>query len=262
MNVRTGWQRRLDPDARYGLRLTLFALAFLLTAVPFGWLLNQVARSGPLVKQDTAAARRLHEWVVGSPTTVGRLEILTFLGAPVWFYLLLTPIVVVLWRRGRGRLALFLAATTLLGGLLDTVVKIAVNRPRPVLPDAVATAQGRSFPSGHAMTSTIAYGALLLVFLPIIPRRWRAAAVAATLALVASICFSRLALGVHFLSDVLGGFVLGLAWLIASAAAFSLWRVDRGQPPVEPLEGLEPEAAADLSAPAESRSVGGTAGRE
>jgi undecaprenyl-diphosphatase len=61
--------------------------------------------------------------------------------------------------------------------------------------------------------------------------------------LVAAICFSRLALGVHFITDVVGGVVLGLAWLAASTAAFSIWRVERGRPPVQVKEGVEPEAA-------------------
>jgi undecaprenyl-diphosphatase len=64
--------------------------------------------------------------------------------------------------------------------------------------------------------------------------------------LVAAICFSRLALGVHYISDVVGGVVLGLAWLAASTAAFSIWRVQRGRSPVEVSEGLAPEAAEDL----------------
>jgi undecaprenyl-diphosphatase len=64
--------------------------------------------------------------------------------------------------------------------------------------------------------------------------------------LVLAIGFSRLALGVHYISDVVGGYVLGLAWLAASTAAFSTWRVERGKPPVDVGEGLEPEAAEDL----------------
>ena len=68
----------------------------------------------------------------------------------------------------------------------------------------------------------------------------------ATAALVLLISASRIALGVHFLSDVVGGIVLGLAWLAASTAAFSTWRVERGRRPVKVVEGLEPEAAPDL----------------
>ncbi|MGH9165430.1 MAG: phosphatase PAP2 family protein, partial [Acidimicrobiales bacterium] len=153
--------RRLDPDERYGLRLTLFAAAFLLVAVPFGLLLAQIEGDGPLARFDTAAARDLHGWVRRSPGAVSGLKVLTFLGAPLWFYFLVIPALVFLLRRGRRRLAVFLVVTTFGGGLLDTAVKYAVNRPRPLFVDPVATAHGRSFPSGHAMSSTVVYGSLL-----------------------------------------------------------------------------------------------------
>jgi undecaprenyl-diphosphatase len=245
--VRDVARRRLDPEARYGLRLTLFALAFLLLAIPFGLLIEQVKTNGTLVRLDTSAARDLHGWVRRSPGFVTGLKALTFFGSPQWFYVVVAVAALVVWRRGRGRLALFLVVTTLGGGLLDTVVKVAVDRPRPSLVDPVATAHGKSFPSGHAMSSTIGYGALLLVFLPLVAPRLRPWVVAGFSLLVAAIGFSRLALGVHYLTDVFGGYVLGLAWLAASTAAFSLWREDRGRPPVEPMEGLEPEAAGDLA---------------
>ena len=244
--MRAAVRRRLDPDERYGLRVTLLAVAFLLVAIPFGLLLEQVKTNGSLIRLDTSAARHLHDWVRGSDDLVRELKILTFFGSPAWFYLLVGPSVLWVWRRGHGRLAVFLVVTTLGGGLLDTVVKEAVGRERPSLLEPVATAHGKSFPSGHAMSSTVAYGALLLVFLPAIGRRYRAAVVAGAVVLVVAIGFSRLALGVHYLSDVIGGYVLGLAWLAASTAAFSTWRVERGRTPVDVGEGLEPEAADDL----------------
>jgi len=238
--------RRLDPDERYGLRVTLFAVAFLLTAIPFGLLLDQVNRNGTLVRIDTSAARHLHDWVRQSDELVRGLKILTFFGSPVWFYVIMIPATVWVWRRGHLRLAVFLVVTALGGGLLDTIVKEVVDRPRPSLIDPVATAYGKSFPSGHAMSSTFVYGALLLVFLPVIARRHRPLVAGGAVILVLAIGFSRLALGVHYISDVVGGCVLGLAWLAASIAAFSTWRVERGEPPVDVGEGLEPEAAEDL----------------
>ena len=244
--MNTTLQRRLDPEGRYGLRLTLFAVAFLLLAIPFGFLLDQVKRNGALIRLDTSAARNLHDWVRHSPGVVHALKILTFLGTPVWFYVTVIPAALWVWRRGHARLALFLVVTTLGGGLLDTIVKEVVGRNRPSLVDPVATAHGKSFPSGHAMSSVIAYGALLLVFLPAIARRYRPMVIGGAVVLVFAIGFSRLALGVHYITDVLGGYVLGLAWLVASTAAFSTWRVERGKPPVEVAEGLEPEAAQDL----------------
>ncbi|MGI8776084.1 MAG: phosphatase PAP2 family protein [Acidimicrobiales bacterium] len=245
--LRALWRRRLDPEERYGLRLSLFAVAFLLVAIPFGLLIEQVVGHGRLVGVDTSAARGLHGWVRHSPAAVRGLKILTLLGTPLWFYVIVPVAALVLWRRHQRRLAVFLVVTTALGGLLDTAVKLAVDRSRPSLVDPVATASGASFPSGHAMAATVGYGALLLVFLPVIACRRRVAVVLGAFVLVAAIGFSRLALGVHYITDVVGGFVLGVAWLAASAAAFSIWREERGLPPVEPLDGLEPESADETS---------------
>jgi undecaprenyl-diphosphatase len=97
------------------------------------------------------------------------------------------------------------------------------------------------------MSSTIVYGALLLTFIPAIPRKRRAALIVGYMVLIAGIGFSRLALGVHYLTDVLGGYTLGAAWLAASTAAFGVWREERGKAPAVPLEeGVEPEAKRDL----------------
>ena len=125
-------------------------------------------------------------------------------------------------------------------------MKEVVSRDRPKLEDPVATAWGKSFPSGHAFTSTAMYGALLLVFLPAIPKRFRPWAFAAYATLVAAIAFSRLALGVHFVSDVVGGIVLGAAWLVARDGGVQ-HLADGARPEAgEPKRGLEPEAAKDL----------------
>jgi len=238
--------RRLDPEGRYGLRLTLFAVAVLLVAIPFGVLLDQVVRDGPLVRVDTAAANHLHGWTRDSPGAVRALQAVSFIGSPPWIAVMVAAAAGFALRRRRVRLAVFLVLTTVVGGIIDTAVKVAVDRDRPSLEEPVATAHGQSFPSGHSMSSTVAYGALLLVLLPAFPERARRPAVVGAVVAVLAVGFSRLALGVHFISDVVGGYALGLAWLAASTAAFSVWRVERGRPAVEPLEGLEPEAAADL----------------
>ena len=240
-------RRRFDPDQLYGLRLTLFAIAFLLVFIPFGFLLKEVLGKGSLVRFDTAAARHLHDWARHSPAAVWVLKAVTVLGIPPFLFVITTPAVIYCWRRKHTRLALFLIVTSLGGGLLDTAVKVAVNRPRPSLVAPIATAHGKSFPSGHAMSSVVVYGALLLVFFPMLNRAWRRRCVLGAIVIVLAIGFSRLALGVHYISDVVGGYVLGSAWLAASTAAFSIWRVERGRAPVEPMEGLEPEAGRDLS---------------
>jgi undecaprenyl-diphosphatase len=66
--------------------------------------------------------------------------------------------------------------------------------------------------------------------------------------MVLLIGLARIGLGVHYLSDVLAGYVLGAAWVAAMTAAFSAWRRERGRPPVDPKEGLAPEDAERLKA--------------
>ena len=244
--------RRLDPEARYGLRLTLYGLAMVLVAVPFSYLLFEVIRKGPFTRFDQSAARDLHVRVLGHPQLIHALNLISWLGKPLLLGICIAVGAVFVFVRGRRRLAIFLAVTAIGGGLVDSAVKILVNRPRPELESPIASAFGKSFPSGHAMSSTVTYGALLLVFLPVIHRRWRPLAYALVIGLVGAICMARLLLGVHFVSDVLGGLALGLAWLAGSAAMFNIWREERGRPKAHvATKGLEPEAGHDLTVPAD-----------
>ena len=245
-----GWaQRRLDPAQRYGLRLTLFAIALSLVGIPFALLVTAVTSRGRVVEFDTSISEQLFEWKLDYPFLTQLFNFVSHLGQPVWFWVLVGGTAIYLWRRNQRRLVAFLLTTTIGGSLVNTAVKISVNRPRPTFrdPDAITFQTGKSFPSGHAMSSTIAYGALLLIFLPTIPVKKRKWALLAYAVLVLFIGVSRLGLGVHYVSDVVGGYMLGLAWLTLSVAAFQIWRQERGKPPVQPAKkGLEPEAAPKL----------------
>lgn len=235
---------RLSPRRRFEVRETLLAIAVVLVGVPFGLLLHQVTRDGPLTGLDESGAQWLHERVVDNGVAERVLRAISYTGKPIFLFVVVG--VPVLWLLGRGRhkLALFLVVVSVGGGLVDTAVKVAVGRPRPTFDEPIATAFGNSFPSGHSMSSLVCYGALLVVLLPLVPPAGRRWAVAGTALLVLAIGFSRLALGVHFVSDVLGGYVLGAAWLLGSIALFEVWREERGRRPTSPLvEGVEPEVA-------------------
>jgi membrane-associated phospholipid phosphatase len=238
--------RRLDPEARYGLRVTMLAVAFVLVTVPFSYLLSEVLAKGPLTKNDENVANWMIGWVHGSPWLVRTLEVVSWFGLPLWLGVMVTVGSIFVFRRGRRRLAIYLVVTVVGGSLVDTAVKLAVNRPRPHVDHPLDTAFGTSFPSGHAMASTITYGALVLVFLPVLGRRSRLVAIAASIVVVLLIGSSRLLLGVHFISDVVGGYVLGLAWLLAATAVFGIWRKEEGKRPADLTAGVEPEAGAAL----------------
>jgi undecaprenyl-diphosphatase len=246
MALPTSVKKRLHPTDRYGLRLTLTAVAIVLVAVPFSYLLLEVLSHGPLTRADQSAAVSLVHVAAHRPWLATTLKLISWLGTPLLLGIAVALAAVYVFWRGRRRLALYLAVTAIGGGLVDTAVKLLVNRPRPDAHAALVHALGKSFPSGHAMSSTVTYGALLLVFLPALPRRGKFVAFVATIALVLLIGMSRLMLGVHFISDVVAGYVLGLAWLIGSTAAFSIWRKEEGKTPVHPTKGIEPDAKKDL----------------
>ena len=234
-------QQRFDPTQRYGLRLTLFTIAATLVAVPFSFLLLQVLDAGPVTEIDQGVAEAIHEWIRDSPILVGLSYFFSFLGVPPFFYVTIGLAAFWFYRRGYWRLSLWMVTTPLLSGVISTTVKVLVNRERPEFDAPITEAFGKSFPSGHAMTSTVGYGTLLLAFLPLIPPKWKPRAIAAYVALVLLVSASRLGLGVHYLSDVLGGMVLGAAWLCVSVATFRIWRREQRKRTTDVLEGAEPE---------------------
>jgi undecaprenyl-diphosphatase len=201
----------------------------------------------PLESVDRGLAAALNEAVAGHRPMVKALEFVTRLGGHavlMWLVAIAGALLVV---RRRFRLAGYLIVTGVGALVLDPALKQAVGRLRPVVEHPVATGGGNSFPSGHALASIIVYGALLLVFAPAMSRRGRRIMTIAVAVLVAAVGFTRLALGVHFLSDVIGAWCLGVMWLGITAYAFELHRLRAGRRVTRPLaEGLEPEAAADL----------------
>ena len=237
--------RPTPAERRLGGRLALGAVAAFLIAVPFGLLLYLVESAWqPLEDLDTRTAERLNEVARDSPVLVDVLDVVSVAFAPWVFRLMVLAVVVWLWRRGARRLAVWAALTTALGGAVGIVLKLLVERVRPVLDDPVARASGFSFPSGHALNSLLCIGVLILVFLPLLHRTGRLSAYAVGLLVVLATGFDRVALGVHFVSDVLAGWVVALACLAATSAAFEIWRREEGRRPSTPAEGVDPEAAA------------------
>lgn len=239
---------RQGAAERYRTRQLLLGAAVALVGIPFGLLLHQVTQDGPLTQLDERWAQWLHDRVADDGAGEMLLRAISLTGTPGFLTLLIA--IPVLWclRRRAARLALFLVVVSIGGAIINTAVKVVVGRPRPTFDEPIATAFGKSFPSGHSMSSLVCYGALLVAFLPLAAERHRRWWVVATAAWVLAIGVSRLALGVHYVSDVLGGYILGAAWLIGSIALFEVWRAERGRAPTDLLgAGLDPEDAAKVS---------------
>jgi undecaprenyl-diphosphatase len=218
-------------------------------AVRVGW--------GPLLDADAAVARDLNAVVAPRPALVRTLTAITTLGsAGVLVWVIVLALILLLVRR-RFPLAAYLAVTASGALILDPALKALIGRLRPVVEHPVAVGGGSSFPSGHSLDSYICYGALLLVFLPAFPRRRRWIPVAAVSTVIVLIGLTRILLGVHFVSDVVGAWSVGTAWLGITVFAFELHRTRTGRRVPQPLtEGLEPEAAADVE-PATVDATGG-----
>jgi len=117
------------------------------------------------------------------------------------------------WKRWWPSLVTFVVAVP--GGmLLNEWVKILVHRQRPFVGGPFVDWSGYSFASGHTIGATLLYGQILLLILPCLKaRHWRLLSVFSALSLIGLVGFSRVALGAHFLTDVLAAILFGIIWL-------------------------------------------------
>ena len=185
-----------------------------------------VTKWGPLHRLDVDAAEDLHRVALDHPGQVDWWRWVSQVLHPDVERIAYAVAAAVLWFAKRARTALFIVIVLAGAALLEFLVKLAVDRDRPVFADPVATATGKSFPSGHALTAVVAFGLLVLL----VPRRFKIAAAVVGVVAVLLVSYSRLALGVHYVSDVLGGWLLGAAWLVLAERAARSSRLPIGDP--------------------------------
>jgi undecaprenyl-diphosphatase len=142
------------------------------------------------------------------------LEALTLLGAPLCISSLtvVSGITFAARRAWRSFAALLLIVP--MGSLMAEGIKLVVQRPRPFTSGPDGEWGGYSFPSGHTIAAMLTYGFLVCAILPIIgSKRARQALMLLAGVLVVAVGFSRIALGAHYLTDVLASIVLGSIWI-------------------------------------------------
>ena len=202
--------RELGP----GPMLIVFAVAaglFLVIALA-------IALGTSLAALDAKAGTWLH--VRATPLGSNAMAAASFIGAPTTLTIVAVAGSLVLLYRRRHSEAVTLSAVVLGGNFLNFCLKHLIQRGRPVFEDPIFSLPTYSFPSGHAMASTVFYGLLSIYALVNARQRYAAyVAVAAAVFMVALVSFSRVYLGLHYLSDVVGGITEGVAWLALCFAA-------------------------------------------
>jgi membrane protein DedA with SNARE-associated domain/membrane-associated phospholipid phosphatase len=205
-------KNRFARDSFRGLPATVLALAFVYVVALFGGIIEDIISSDPIVTADLHIAHllalfrnpiltKVFFWV----TVLGRWEVIT---------VLTLSLIVSLWLLNHRRYILPLLADILGSDAFTELGKLLFHRPRPL--SAVYIERSFSFPSGHATIAVAFYGFLTYIVMRE-AKRWEAKVniCFAGIALTLLIGFSRLYLGVHYLSDVWAGYLVGALWLIA-----------------------------------------------
>lgn len=186
-----------------------------------------VAEWRPLFSVDGDIARTTHRWAVADPDVTQVCRVLTdWVWDPLVMRLLCAAVAVwLVWRRAAWWTAAWLVTTSAVGTAIQQGMKAAVGRERPVWPDPVDSAHYAAFPSGHALTATVALGLVLWLLHRegVSPALWRTAVAVAAVSVV-GVGLTRIWLGVHWTSDVLGGWLLGAMIVALAIAAHVRWR--------------------------------------
>jgi undecaprenyl-diphosphatase len=192
----------------------------------FGALADEVTE-GDTAAVDGAVVAALRSRA--SPSLDEAAQLASAMGAEVVAVLLVALVGHLAWRRRWGA-AVSLVVVTVGAQLLNTVLKDHFRRPRPAPVAGLIPAQAWSFPSGHAMVAAAFYLFLVYVGWRLLRGPARVAWAGTLLALVLVIDLSRLYLSVHYLTDVVAGNAVGLAWTAAAVGAGHLLALRRRPP--------------------------------
>ena len=221
----------------------LFAVLVIMTALCSFLMLAGAVRKGTIIRFDDAVLLSLRRAenpnILRGPIWLPQvMRDITSLGGEAVMVLVTLTVAGYLWLRRKRRALVLVSIGFLGGGLLDVVLKEVVGRARPTIVPHFVNVDSLSFPSGHSMMSMVVYLLLAVLLSPQLPdRRARIYVITVAFFLTFLIGISRVYLGVHYPSDVLGGWLMGLAW--ATICWLASWYVEthRMAPPPDDLVG-------------------------
>lgn len=204
-------KRRLDRTKFTGLSLTIFGIAFLYISFLFLGAISDFITSDIIVQADARVNALLYAF--RNITAVKTFIWVTLLGESPTIIVFALVISILLWLSHKKWQAITLWLTIIGSEGFTFIAKLIFHRPRPI--NAVFLEDSNSFPSGHATIAVAFYGFLAyLLFKKTKSKLLRALIILVAIITIAAIGFSRLYLGVHYVSDVWTGYLVGLLWLI------------------------------------------------
>lgn len=215
---------RFSPEGEYGLYLTAGVAMLLLATAIFARMAGAVVAGAPITQLDVEVANWLHGHARANGLLREAMLVLTHVHSTPGILVLASIAGVWLVRKGQRSWTIALVASVPGGQILNVLLKHSFERARPHFAEPLLELSTYSFPSGHAMGATVLYG-FLACYAARHARSWTGRVLPFVLALlmVATVAFSRMYLGVHYLSDVLAAVVEGCGWLaicITGAATF------------------------------------------
>ncbi len=207
--------RRAGIDAQsfyatVGIFLVVGAIIAVAATVAFASLAENVLEGGTQAF-DVAILEWLHGHQSSALTAV--MVEMTYLGTGTVVIVVVGVAALFLWHTEHKHSARLLLAATIGNILLNGALKLVYHRPRPSIFAWQTSAVSSSFPSGHAMSATVVYGTVAYLLMRLQKHRWaKMLTLTGATLLILLICLTRLYLGVHYPSDVLGGIIVGLAW--------------------------------------------------
>ena len=207
--------RRAGLDAKsfyttVGIFLTVGAVLAILATAAFAELAERVLAGGTQAF-DVAILQWLHTHQSKQLTAL--MVEMTYLGTGTVVIVVVGVAALFLWHTEHKHSARLLLAATVGNILLNGALKLVYHRARPSVFEWQTTAVSSSFPSGHAMSATVVYGTVAYLLIRLQRHQWaKLLTLFSAISLILLICLTRLYLGVHYPSDVIGGIIVGLAW--------------------------------------------------
>ena len=217
-------KHRSSTRGFFGLHLVAGIIIFATMTLTLWEISEDVINREPLTAADAQLSTWLHAHA--SPLLTSAMFVATFFGSTTGVIVIAVAFgLYLVWRR-RFYWVTALASSVVGGMLLNKLLKYAFHRPRPFFTDPILSLKSYSFPSGHAMAATVLYGAIAAyLFNATSDWRRRTLIIFSASILILLVGFSRMYLGAHYLSDVLGAMAEGLAWLaLCLTLIYSIWR--------------------------------------